>query len=186
MAHLYAGMARCLSPSFACTRLVETGTASPLRPGSMAQLTLPESRSSPQKQRCAIISCCTSKAKSLLWQESGSLTPARIVHSCRLFIPFHKELNIMIRRSSWRIAGSIWGNSYSPAPVTSFKYLRTHLLGQQVCLSKHSLVFCQEWNLVIVHLIQEGLLTPAAGWHSSYTFTIPTRREYTGRALSCL
>lgn len=124
---------------------------------SQTQLTLPESGSSQQKQRCTIISCCPSEAKSSLWQESGSLIPARIVHSCRLFIPFHKGFSIRIRRSSWRIAGSIWDNSRAPAPVTGFKYPRTHPLGQQVCLSKHSLVFCQEVNAVIAHLIQEGL-----------------------------
>lgn len=41
-------------------------------------------------------------------------------------------------------------------------------------------------NLVIVHLIQEGLSIPATGWplNSSYTFNIPSRKEYTGRALS--
>lgn len=100
MAHLYAGMARCLSPSFACARLVETGTASPVRPGSRTQLTLPESGSSPQKQRCTIISCCTSEAKSSLWQESSSLIPARMVHSCRVFIPWSGDLPGELQKAS--------------------------------------------------------------------------------------
>lgn len=95
----------------------------------------------------------------------------------------------MISRSSWRIVESIWDNSHPPAPITGFRHLPTHLLGQQVCLSKHSLVSCQEKNLVIVCLvIQEGLPTPATGWQPkcSYTFKIPSRKEHIGTALSYL
>lgn len=68
----------------------------PTEPGSRTQLTLSESASSPQKQSCTIISCCTSEAKPSLWQESGSLIPGleitgKLLHDQKKGMPGHSN-----------------------------------------------------------------------------------------------